>query len=40
VPPPAPGVVELHRRIKENFDPHGRLNPGCSPLSGLAVTVP
>ncbi len=27
-----PGVVELHRRIKERFDPEGRLNPGRSPL--------
>ena len=28
---PAP-VVDLHRRIKERFDPTGRLNPGVDPL--------
>ena len=27
-----PGVVELNRRIKERFDPTGRLNPGRDPL--------
>ena len=27
-------VVALHRRIKERFDPAGRLNPGRDPLSG------
>lgn len=32
--PAPPGVVELHRRIKERFDPGGRLNPGRSPLAG------
>jgi FAD/FMN-containing dehydrogenase len=36
-PPPRPvdpAVVELHRRIKEHFDPHHRLNPGVDPLDG------
>ena len=28
-----PGVVELHRRIKANFDPTGRLNPGLDVLA-------
>ncbi len=27
-----PGVVELNRRVKERFDPSGRLNPGRDPL--------
>lgn len=33
VTPASAGVVELHRRIKERFDPGGRLNPGRSPLA-------
>jgi glycolate oxidase FAD binding subunit len=31
-PPASTGVVDLHHRIKERFDPTGRLNPGRSPL--------
>jgi glycolate oxidase FAD binding subunit len=33
-PPRDPGevIVEVHRRLKERFDPTGRLNPGRDPL--------
>ena len=31
---PDPAIVALHRRIKERFDPTGRLNPGRDPLDG------
>ncbi len=30
--PVEPGVAELNRRVKERFDPTGRLNPGRDPL--------
>lgn len=38
VRPASPGVAELHRRIKERFDPSGRLNPGRSPLAPVPVS--
>jgi glycolate oxidase FAD binding subunit len=35
-PPPVaavdPGIAELHRRIKREFDPTGRMNPGLDVL--------
>ena len=31
---PAPEIVELHRAVKDRFDPDGRLNPGRSVLAG------
>lgn len=33
VPDPDPAVVALHRRLKAEFDPRGRLNPGRDPLA-------
>jgi glycolate oxidase FAD binding subunit len=36
LPPPAPTVVQLHEAVKQRFDPHGRLNPGRSPLGAMA----
>jgi FAD/FMN-containing dehydrogenase len=36
VPPPSAEVVELHRRLKERFDPTDRLNPGRSPLAAAS----
>lgn len=32
-PGPTPEVIELHRRIKHEFDPTGRLNPGLDVLA-------
>ena len=36
-PAPSPAVVDLHRAVKERFDPTGRLNPGRSPLPATAL---
>ena len=33
VPDPTPAVVGLHQRLKAQFDPRGRLNPGRDPLA-------
>jgi len=35
--PPQPGVADLHRRIKDRFDPTGRMNPGRSPLAAAVA---
>jgi hypothetical protein len=35
--PPAPPIVELHRRLRHEFDPTQRLNPGRDPLRALEV---
>lgn len=35
----APELRELHRRIKERFDPSGRLNPGVDVLDPLPADV-
>jgi hypothetical protein len=32
-----PGVAELHRRLKHEFDPTERLNPGVDPLTRAAA---
>lgn len=34
IPPVSAAVASLNRRVKERFDPHGRLNPGRSVLAG------
>lgn len=36
---PSAVVADLHRRVKDRFDPAGRMNPGRSPLGALAVGV-
>jgi glycolate oxidase FAD binding subunit len=37
--PAAAEVVDLHRRIKERFDPTGRMNPGRSPLTAVTTVA-
>jgi FAD/FMN-containing dehydrogenase len=32
--PPAPETIDLHRRIRAQFDPAGRLNPGLDVFAG------
>ncbi len=32
---PDPAIRDLHRRLKAEFDPQGRLNPGRDPLAAL-----
>lgn len=34
---PEPGVVALHRRLRDRFDPGRRLNPGREPLMGVVT---
>jgi FAD/FMN-containing dehydrogenase len=36
-PEPDPVVVELNRRVKDRFDPRGRLSPGRDPLGRRAL---
>ena len=35
VPDPDPAVVAIHERLKAEFDPRGRLNPGRDPLAAM-----
>jgi glycolate oxidase FAD binding subunit len=37
-PVPPAAVVELHRRLRHEFDPQQRLNPGRDPLRALEVS--